>query len=114
MSRKARSVVKVVCFNRVDLVSEYNDFDFGVWRCGPKSSSVVVVVEDERLADFFLAGFFPCPPIFSNAFKFSIVKRARFGGLSAPVSTDLSGLRFRVWRLRVCDRLGYPSISYMF
>jgi len=114
MSGKAGSVVEVVCFDRVDLVSEYDDFDFGVWRCGPKSSSVVVVVEDERPVDFFPADFFPCPPIFSNAFKFSVVKRARFGVLSAPVSTDLSGLRFRVWRLWVCDGLGYPSISHMY
>jgi hypothetical protein len=48
MSGKAGSVVEVVCFDRVDLVSEYNDFDFGVWRCRPKSLSVVVVIEDER------------------------------------------------------------------
>ena len=55
--------------------------------------SVVVVVEEDCLVDFFLADFVP---IFSNAFKFLSVRRARFGGLSALVSTDLSGLRFRV------------------
>ena len=70
MSGKAGSVVEVVCFDCVDLVSEYDNFDFDRWRCGPKSSSVVVVVEDQRLVDFFPADFLPCPLIFSNAFKF--------------------------------------------
>ena len=40
--------------------------------------------------------FLPCRPIFSNAFRFSFVRRARFRGLSASVSIDLSGLRFRL------------------
>ena len=58
--------------------------------------------------------FLPCPPIFTNALKFSFVRRARFGGLSAPVSIDLSGLRFRVWWLLVCGRSRYSSMSYMY
>lgn len=49
--------------------------------------------------DFDFGSFLFCPPIFSNTFKFFSVRRARFGGLSAPVSIDLSGLRFRVWWL---------------
>lgn len=64
--------------------------------------------------DFDFGPFLVRPPSFSNAFKFFVVKRARFGGLSALVSTDLSGLRFRVWWLWVCDGLGYSSISYMY
>jgi hypothetical protein len=55
----------------------------------------------------FFPDFLPCPPIFSNVFKFSFVKRARFGGLLAPVSIDLSGLRFRLRWLLVCGRPRY-------
>ena len=47
------------CFDRVDLVSEYDNFDFGFdfdRRCRkPKSLLIVVAVKDERLVDFFLA-----------------------------------------------------------
>lgn len=68
-----------------------------LFRCSyrPKSLSVVVVVEDDCPVDFFPADFL-CRPIFSNAFKFSSVRRVRFGGLSAAVWTGLSDLRFRV------------------
>jgi hypothetical protein len=58
-----------------------------------------VVVEDFDVAredDFDFGSFFVRPPILSNTFKFFSVRRARFGGLSVPVSIDLSGLRFRV------------------
>lgn len=76
------------CFDRVDLVSEFEVFDF---RCGPKSSLVVVVVADERPVDFLR-----CPPIFSNAFKFLWVRRARLRGLLVLVSINVSSPRFRV------------------
>jgi hypothetical protein len=56
--------------------------------------------------DFDFGPFLVRPPIFSNAFKFSFVRRARFGGLLATSSMDLSGLRFRLWWLLVCGRLG--------
>jgi hypothetical protein len=64
--------------------------------------------------DFDFGPFLVPRPIFSNAFKFSFVKQARFGGLSAPVSIDLSGLRFRVCWLWVCGGQRYSSISYMY
>jgi hypothetical protein len=40
--------------------------------------------------------FGPFLTIFSNAFKFFFVSARRFEGLSALVSVDLLGLRFRV------------------
>src|SRR6266536_5522560 len=75
----------------------------------PKSLSVVVVVVDCPV-DFFPADFLCRPPIFSNASKFFSVKRARFEGLLAPVSIEMSAVRFRVWWLWVCYGQGHPSI----
>jgi hypothetical protein len=40
--------------------------------------------------------FFPCPLIFSNVFKFSFIKWARFKGLLALVLIDLLSLRFQL------------------
>ena len=64
--------------------------------------------------DFDFGLFLVRPPIFSNAFKFFSVSARRFEGLSALVSIDLSGLRFRVWWLSVCGGPRYSSMSYMY
>ncbi len=90
MSGKAGLVAEMECFDRVDLASGHDGSYFG---CGPESSSIVGVVEDECPVDVPPADFLPCPPIFSNAFKFAPASRARFRGLSAPATIDLSGLR---------------------
>ena len=98
MFGKAASFVEVICFDRVDLVSEYDNFDFDFdRRCRePKSLLVVVAVKDERLVDFFLADCLLFLAIFSNVFKFSVVKRAGFEGPLALASMNLSGFRFQV------------------
>ena len=70
------------------MVSESEDFDLASGRDG-----------------FDFESFFGPPPIFSNAFKFFFVRRARFGGLSALVSIDVSNLRFRVWPSWICGVL---------
>jgi hypothetical protein len=77
---------------------------FSKTRRGKLESVVdIVLLEDSVVAeDFVLAserndfrdcdeldsgsfpGFLPCPPILSNTFKFSFVRRARFGDLWAP------------------------------
>lgn len=49
--------------------------------------------------DFDLGSFLFRPPIFSNVFRFSFVRRARFRGLSALVLIEVLNLRFRVWSL---------------
>ena len=74
------SIIEINCFHRVDLVLELKD---------------LVMTENCDNFDFdtfldFLFAF----SIFSNAFKFSVVKRAGFKGLSALILINLSDLRF--------------------
>jgi hypothetical protein len=67
-----------------------------------------VDVEDDCLADFFLVDLLSSP-IFSSAFKFPSVRRARFEGLSELFSIDLSSPRFRVPWVYVCGGQEYSS-----
>src|SRR5438105_10182723 len=95
----------MVCFDRVDLVSESDfrwdpddfDFDFGS----------LLVVEDDFPVDLFPAGL----PISSSFFKFFSVRRGRFDGLSVLFSMNPPGPRFRVLGVWVCGR---PSVSYIY
>ena len=77
------SVIEINCFDRVDLVSELKD-------------SVMTENCDNFDFDTFLDFLFALS-IFSNAFKFSVVKRAGFKGLSALILIGMSGLCFQVW-----------------
>ncbi len=102
----------IVSFDRVDLLSESDDFGWDPDDLDFDSLLVVVPVEDECPVDFFPSDFLG-RSIFSNAFKFFSVRRARFEGLSAPVSMDLSGLRLPVCGLWVCGGQRYSSMSHM-
>ena len=105
MSEKLGSVGEVVLFNRVDLVSGSDGFDFG---CGPKSLSEGVAEEDDCPVAHF-------PALSSHIFEsFQVisVRRARFVSLPAPLSTELSSFHFRDWWLWVYER-SYASTSYM-
>ena len=102
----------VVPFDLVDLFLEFDDFGCNPDDLDVDSLSIVMRVEDECPVDVSPLGFLG-RPIFPIAFKFFSVRRARFGGLSAPVSMDLSGLRFQACGLWVCSGQRYSSRSHM-